>query len=329
MNRRSFMASSLAITLGSAGLSSAFANTSDNYPNRAIRFVVPTPPGNALDAGARILADGLTPLLNTSVVVENKGGGMGVPGMLSVKQAAADGYTVLIGASAFVAINPALVADLAYNVEDDYDMISGLFTVGMALLTHPDTPYNSVQDVIEHAKSSKEKLNIGYGGNPGTTQHIAAEMFIRRAGIDATLIPYRGSAPAMIDLMGGHITLLVDSLVSAIGQVQGGKVRGLAVATGKRVPQLPEVPTFTESGMDDFTATAWGCVMVPKGTPEHVKRRLAASVQEVLKRPETAKKMEQAGLQLDSRNGTQFLEFARDETRKYSEIIHAANIKPA
>lgn len=328
MNRRAFMARSLAAALAAQGTGVALASSPVAYPTRAIRFVVPTPPGNALDAGARILGDGLGPLLDTSVVVENRGGGMGIPGMLSAKQAAPDGYTVLIGASAFVAINPALVPDLAYDVEKDYDMISGLFTVGMALLSHPDSPYRTVQDVIDHARKDGGALNIAYGGAPGTTQHIAAEMFLRQAGIQATLVPYKGSAPAMTDLIGGHVPLLFDSLVSAIGQVRGGKVRAIAVASEARAPQLPDTPTFAEQGMPGFTALAWGCVMVPTGTPLAVRQRLSEGVAAILAQPAVAERMTQAGLQIDRRNAEAFMAFARAERRKYAEIIQAANIKP-
>ena len=326
MQRRSFMQALLATT-STLGTASAWAQSPSDFPSKAVRFIVPTPPGNALDAGARILADNLNQIWSHGVFIDNRAGGMGVPGMMAAKTAPADGYTVLIGASAFLAINPALISNISYDVHKDYQLISGLFTVGMALVTHHKSGFKTLADVLAYAKKNdQEPLNIGYGGNPGTTQHIAAEMFLRRTGIKATLIPYKGSAPAMTDLIGGQIPLLMDSMASTTSQIRGGRVHAIAVAAPERAPQLPDVPTFTEQGLKDFTALAWGGLMVPAATPKSVVDKIAADVATVMAKPDIAKRMTGAGLVLDSRDSAAWTAFVKEESQKYAEVIRAANI---
>jgi tripartite-type tricarboxylate transporter receptor subunit TctC len=327
MQRRSFL------HCGAAGAATllagpAMAKAVGEYPEKAVRFIVPTPPGNALDAGARILADHLGKTWTDGVFIDNRAGGMGLPGMMAAKNAPADGYTVLIGASAFLAINPALISNISYDVHKDYQLVSGLFTVGMALVTHTKTGFKTLDDVLRHAKNSNVPVNIGYGGNPGTTQHIAAEMLVRRAGISATLVPYKGSAPAMTDLIGGQIPLLIDSIASVNSQIRGGRIHAIAVAAPARAPQLPDVPTFAEAGLADFSALAWGGVMVPAATPKAVVDRLTADISAVLALPEVEQRMASAGLVVDRRDSKEWTDFVKAESKKYAEVIRAANITP-
>lgn len=330
MQRREFLAQTIALA-GSAATATPFARAqgASPFPGKPVRFIVPTPPGNALDAGARILADNLGELWKHGIFVDNRPGGMGVPGMMAAKTAAPDGYTVLIGASAFLAINPALIPNISYDVHKDYQLLHGLFTVGMALVSNPQSPYKTLADVLQQAKTSNIPLNIGYGGTPGTTQHIAAEMLVRRTGLQATLVPYKGSAPAMTDLIGGQIPLLMDSMASVTSQIRGGRVHPIAVAAPERAPQLPDVPTFSEQGLEDFTALAWGGVMVPADTPKLVSDRIAADVSSVLGRPEVAKRMTSAGLVVDRRDGPAWTAFVKAEHQKYAQVIRSANITPA
>lgn len=323
MNKRSLILCLSMLALGSPTLAQG-----DAYPSKGIRLIVPTPPGNALDIGARILADGLSSVWKQAVYVENKGGGAGIPGMMAAKTAAADGYTILIGASAFVAINPGLYPNLPYDVQRDFVPVNALFTVGMTLLAHPESPYKSIDDVVQAAKRGPGKLSIGIGGSPGTTQHIAAEMFTRRAGIEVILIPYKGSAPAMQDLIGGQIAVSIDSVAGAAPHVKSGRVRALGVAASQRAPQLPDVPTFSEVGFKDFTASAWGGVMVPNGTPQALIDKIGSDTRKVLADPKVRERMQAAGLVVDGRGPREWTEFVQAETKKYAEIIKAANIKP-
>lgn len=327
MQRRQFIGTALA---SGAALHAprAFSQPDMAFPTKAVRLVVGTPPGNALDVGARILADSLPEAWKHGIFVDNRPGGMGVPAVVSVKTAPADGYTILIGASSFLAINPSLVPAIPYDVYKDFQLIGGLFTVGMALVTNTKSPFTSLNDVLEFARKSKEPINIGFGGNPGTTQHIAAEMFVRRTGIQATLVPYKGSAPAMTDLIGGQIPLLMDSMASVTSQVRGGRIRALAVASAQRAPQLPDVPTFAEVGIKDFTAQAWGGVLVPAATPKGIVDKITKDVTDVLNRPEVAKRMAAAGLVVDMRSGAAWTAFVKDEAQKYGDVIRAANITP-
>lgn len=300
----------------------------DDYPARPVKLLVPTPPGNALDIGARLLGEGLTQKWKQNVFVENKPGGAGVPAMLEGKAAAPDGYTIIVAPSSTAGINPGLYPDLPYAPLKDFDAVSGIYLGPIMLVARPDSPYKSVTDVIDAAKKEPGTLLIGIAGPLGTTQHLSMELFANRAGVDVEGVPYKGSGPAMQDLLGGHTDLLFDSVASAIPHIKAGTVRPIAVATLQRMPQIPDVPTFAESGLPDFEAVSWGGLMVPKGTPPEIIQKIAASTKDVVAEPGVNQKMIDRGLIPDTRGPKEWDAFIGAEIEKWGALIQAANIKP-
>lgn len=299
-----------------------------DYPNRPVRLLVPTPPGNALDIGARLLGDGLTQKWKQNVFVENKPGGAGVPAMLDGKSSIPDGYTIIVAPSSTAGINPGLYPDLPYAPLKDFDAVSGIYLGPIILVARPESSFKTVKDVVDAAKEKPGELMIAIAGPLGTTQHLSMELFANRAGIDVDGVPYKGSGPAIQDLLGGHTDLLFDSVASAIPHIKAGTVRPIAVATLKRMPQIPDVPTFVESGLPDFEAVSWGGLMVPKGTPPEVIQKIASSTKEVVAEPAVNQKMVDRGLIPDTRGPKEWEAFIGAEIDKWGSLIKAANIKP-
>ncbi|MEI6724547.1 MAG: tripartite tricarboxylate transporter substrate-binding protein, partial [Betaproteobacteria bacterium] len=215
------------------------------FPARPVRMIVPFPPGQATDIVARMLAERLTATWNQTVIVDNRGGGGGVPGTLAGRDAPADGYTLLLGTSGTIGVNPGIYAKLAYDPLKDFAMVGGVFTVPLMLVAHPSLPHNTVKELVDAARKAPGTLNWAFPGT-GTSQHLTGELFKFRAGIDLVGIPYKGSGPAMTDLLGGQVQALLISVTLAAPHIRSGKLRALGVAAEKRSSLLPQVPTFGE-----------------------------------------------------------------------------------
>lgn len=314
-----------AAALGLAAPGGALAQA---WPDKPVRLLVPTPPGNALDISARILADGLAKQWKQSVFVENKGGGAGVPAMMAAKISAPDGYTILMAPSSTVGINPGLYPNLPYDPKKDFDAVSGVYLGPIMLVASAKSPYTSLKDVVAAAKREPGKLAIAIGGPPGTTQHLSTELFRTRAGLETISVPYKGSAPAMQDLIGGQVGLLFDSVASALPQIKAGTIRPIAVATAQRMPQLPDVPTIAELGYPGFEAVSWGGLMVPKGTPAAIIERIGVDARKLVNDPAVREQMLARGLLPDARDARQWGLFVDAEMAKWGELIRTANIKP-
>lgn len=308
------------------GLFVAVAASAQTWPDKPVRFIVPTPPGNALDISARILAEKLSVQWKQSVFVDNRAGGAGIPAMVAGKTSPADGYTVIVGPSSTVGINPGLYPKLPYDPQKDFDAVSGIYLGPIMLVANMQSPFKSIGHVVAEAKRSPGKLAIAIGGPPGTTQHLSAELFRYRAGLEIINVPYKGSGPAMQDLIGGQVNLLFDSVASALPQIKAGTIRPIAVATAQRMPQLPDVPTIAELGYPGFEAVSWGGLVVPKGTPQAVIERIGADTRKIVNDPAVREQMLARGLLPDARSAQDWRLFIDAEIRKWGELIKAANI---
>jgi tripartite-type tricarboxylate transporter receptor subunit TctC len=319
-----FIKKLLTISIAMIAASTSFQSVAQGaYPNKPVKLIVPFPPGQATDIVGRLLADGLTKEWGQPVVVENKGNT--IVGMLDGKKAPADGYTITFGTSGTLGVNPSLYSKLQYGPKD-FEMVNGVFIVPLMIVAHPSFPYNNVKDLIAAAKKEPNKFNIGYAGT-GTSQHLTGELFKSSAKVEMTGVNYKGSGPAMTDLLGGQIPLLVDSLASALPQVKAGKIKALAMTSAQRVPQLPDVPTVAEAGLPGFEGSGWGGLVVPAGTPPAVVTKISADVQKLLRDPEFQQKIIDRGAIPDPRGAKEWSAFVDSEVVKWGDVIKKANLK--
>jgi tripartite-type tricarboxylate transporter receptor subunit TctC len=296
------------------------------FPSKTVRMIVPFPPGQATDIVARLLAEQLAKNWGQQVYVENRGGGGGIPGMLAGRDAAPDGYTITFGTSGTIGANPGLYAKLPYDPPKDYAMVGGVFVVPLMFIAHPGFPHATIKDLVAAAKREPGKINWAFAGT-GTSQHLTGELFKVRAGIDMVGIPYKGSGPAMTDLMGGQVSLMVDSLASALPHVKGGKIKAIAMTTLQRVPQLPEVPTVAESGYPGFDGNGWAGLVVPAATPREIVERIGSEVRRVMTDAGMQARVIERGAIPDPRGPVEWSEFVRTEIAKWGDIAKKANIR--
>ena len=305
---------------------SVAARAQASYPARPVRLVVPFPPGQATDIVARLLADALTRQWGQQVVVENRGGGGSIPGMMAGRDAPPDGYTITFGTSGSIGVNPSLYASLPYDPPKDFAMVNGVFIVPLMIVAHPSAPFNSLAEMVAAAKREPGKLNWGYAGT-GTSQHLTGELFKVRAAVDIVGVTYKGSGPAITDLLGGQIILLVDSLASALPHIKSGKIRALAMTSAQRVPQLPDLPTVAELGYPGFDGVGWGGLIVPKATPAGVVEKIGADVRRALGDPMLQQRIIDRGAVPDPRGPKAWTEFVNAEIVKWAEVVRRANLK--
>ena len=307
-------------------LAGAPALAQKSFPAKTVRMIVPFPPGQATDIVARLMADSLTRSWGQQVIVENRGGGGGVPGMLAGRDAPADGYTLTFGTSGTIGVNPSLYSNLPYDPLKDFAMVNGVFIVPLMIIAHPSSPSASLKELVEAAKKEPGKLNWGYPGT-GTSQHLTGELFKFRIGVDIVGVPYKGSGPMMTDLLGAQITLAVDSLASALPQVKAGKIRAIAMTSAQRVPQLPEVPTVAELGYPGFDGVGWAGMVAPKATPPEIVEKIGADVRQALADPAMRERIIERGAIPDPRGPKEFSEFVSAEIAKWGEIVRRAKLK--
>ncbi|MEO3388108.1 tripartite tricarboxylate transporter substrate binding protein [Mesorhizobium sp. CAU 1741] len=286
VSRRGFLAAT-----GAAGLAiTTNVSWSDTFPSKPITLVVPYPAGGGSDAIGRLVADAISAGLSQTTVVENRGGAAGSIGAGEVARSAPDGYTILVGGSAPLAANKAIQAGLAYDPQTDFSPISLIAETPLVMLGGKDVPMNSVQDVIEYAKENPGSLAIGNAGL-GAKGHIAAALFAQAAGIEVTYAPYRGSAPLLADLLGGHIMLAIDTSGTYVPHVKEGSLKALGITASQRLASLPDVPTIAEQGLEGFQATLWyGCVG-PAGMPEDVAQKISDAIAAWATSPEGEEKL--------------------------------------
>jgi tripartite-type tricarboxylate transporter receptor subunit TctC len=272
---------------------SAFAAAAD-YPARTITLVVPYPPGGGVDAMARVVAAKLTESLKQQVVVDNKGGAGGTIGTKFVARATPDGYTLLLGHTGTISINPSLYVHLNIDPKKEFAPVGLIASMPVALLANPAFPAKTVADVIALAKKDPGKLNLG-SSSVGTGGYMCAELFKSEAGINMATIPYKGSAPVINDLLGGHVPAAFSVLPPALGNIQAGKLRAIAVTSKKRFSLLPDVPTFDESGLPGFEAVLHYGLLAPAGTPKEIVDKLSAELRKLGADPEVQKRIHLEG----------------------------------
>jgi tripartite-type tricarboxylate transporter receptor subunit TctC len=313
----------IAVVLLLALAAPALAQT---YPARTITLIVPYPPGGGVDAMARVVAERLTAALGQQVVVDNRGGGGGLIGTRAVLRAAPDGYTLLLGHTGTISINPSLYASAGFDPRKDFAAVGLIASMPVVLLAHPSFPATSVADVIALAKKDPGKLNIGTSA-VGTGGYMSAESFKAVAGLDVAIIPYKGTAPVMNDLVGGHVPVAFGVIPPALGNIQAGKLRAIAVASPTRTALLPDTPTFAESGMPGFEAVLHYGLLAPAGTPQPIIEKLNAELRKLSRDEEVKKRIAgEGGDPLSSSAAEYAADIDREET-KWSALIRKLNLK--
>jgi tripartite-type tricarboxylate transporter receptor subunit TctC len=297
----------------------ANAVSAEPFPDRAVRLIVPNPAGGSNDAAARLLARPLSELWSHPVVVENRAGAGGNIGAQAAAAAAADGYTYLLSSPGPLTINPSLYKKLAFDPKRDFVPVALVATVPIVLMVNPKVPARTVAELVALAKQDGN-MNFASSGI-GSTHHLAAELFKKMTGASLKHIPYRGAAPAMNDLVAGHVPIMFDNLPSVIPQVRAGNVRALAVASATRLPSLPDAPTFAEAGLPGFEASSWFGLLAPAGTPLEVVAKVAIDVTAVLTRTDIQISFENIGAQPGTMSDSKFAEFLSKETERWSDVI--------
>lgn len=316
-----------AATLLGASLFAPGLLRAQSYPSRPITWVVPFPPGGVTDTSARLVARKMGELLGQQVVVENKPGAGGSLGTEYVARAAPDGYTVLYGTQGTLAANLALYPTLRYNPTKDFVPVHGMLLSPLVLVVEASRSWKSVEHLARHARARPGALNYASAGN-GTATHLTAELFASEAGVKITHVPYKGSAPALQDLIGGHMDLMFDYIPVVQPHVKAGRLRALAVMTDKRVDALPTVPTIVEAGLPGAQSSAWSSMMAPAGTPAPVVARLADAMRAALEDKDLMQPMVSTGSvpMLDLR-GEKFRKFIALEQRKWAEVVRRSGAK--
>jgi tripartite-type tricarboxylate transporter receptor subunit TctC len=296
------------------------------WPARTVRIIVGYPPGGATDILARLLAESLSRRWGQPVIVENRAGAAGSIGADAVAKSPPDGYTILMSGSPEIAIAQSLNRSLPYDPVADFQPVTLLAHAPFALLSTPALPATTLAEFIALAKAQPGRFNFASYG-VGASNHLVGELFAQTAGVDIRHVPYRGSAPAMADLMAGHVQIMFDNFGSALAHVQGGRVRALAVAMPARSPRAPDVPTFTEAGMAGFVAASWIALLLPARTPEPIVTRFWTDVSEVM-RAGFADAIRERGLEPASMTPTEFGAFIRSEVGRWGQVVQRAGIRP-
>jgi len=307
------------------GASPACAQTS--YPDHAIKLVTPFPAGAPADSIARMVADKLEKAWGQPAVVENRGGGGGIVGANAVAKAAPDGYTLLFTSSSPLAAAPALTKAIPYDPLADFAAVWGINSSGLVVVVNPALPIDSLGALVQYARAHPGALSFASSGH-GTTQHLAGELFMARAGVRLVHVPYRGGFAGMTDLMAGHVQVMFDSLGNTYRNIQAGKLRPLAVLREKRSAQLPDVPTATEAGVAGVEMSGWLGLFAPAGTPSEIVRKLIATLQPAMHDPETMARLIELGNDDDVITGAELARRLAEDKSLFAEIVAKAGIEP-
>jgi tripartite-type tricarboxylate transporter receptor subunit TctC len=307
-------------------MAQARADAAGDYPNRLIKIVIPFPPGGPTDVMSRAIAQELRDAWRQPVIVDNRPGGNSFIATEAVAKAPPDGYTLLVAFFGTLAVNPSLYDKLPYDPVKDFTPITTIATLPLMLVVNPDSPIRTVKDVIDQAKANPGKLTYASGG-AGQGAHLAGALFDLMAGTSMVHVPYKGNAPAVLDVMGGHVDMIFDGMTTSLPQVQAGKLRAVAVSTLKRAASMPDLPTVAESGLAGFDVGSWFGALAPAGTPAPIVAKLNAELVRILKSPEILKLMAASGLDPLPSTPAEFAAYMAAETEKWTKVVKEARIK--
>ncbi|WP_027476428.1 Bug family tripartite tricarboxylate transporter substrate binding protein [Curvibacter gracilis] len=295
------------------------------FPQRPITLVVPTAPGGTTDFTARLITEPLSRAFGQPVIVDNKPGASGNIGNQIVARARPDGYTLLVSYSGYHVGNPHLFKQAGWDPIKDFTPVAMMTRAPQVIAINPKLPVNNLKELIAYAKANPGKLNFASSGN-GSIQHIAGELFKQLTGTFITHIPYRGSGPAVQDLMAGQVDLFITTPAGVVSQIQGGRLKGVGVTSKKRLSSLPEVPTTTEAGLPGYELDSWFALYAPAGTPAEVVQTLNSEVNRILASGDARKKAEESGTDVEQMSPKQLADFTRSELERWGRIIQTAHI---
>ena len=308
------------------GLGLASLAIAQSFPDHAITLIVPNPPGGLVDTSARLLSEPLSRVLNETVIVENKPGASGNTAYQFVAKAKPDGYTLLISYSGYHVGNPALMDKLPWDPLKDFAPIALLTVSTNVIAVHPSIPVNNLKELIAYAKANPGKLNYASQGN-GSVSHIGTEIFKQTTGIEMVHVPYKGSGPAIQDVLAGQVEVFITTPPSVMQHVQSGKLKGLAVTGKTRHPSMPNVPTTAEAGLPSFQLESWVALYAPANTPAPVIAKLSEAVKKGLEQAEVKQRADTAGVEVRYQNPQQMDALLKKELPYWNKVIKAANIK--
>jgi tripartite-type tricarboxylate transporter receptor subunit TctC len=322
----SFFRAILLCALALAGTAPGLAVAADAYPTKPIRFIAPYGPGGSSDFLARMIADHLSRELGQPIVVENKPGASGMLGTDFVAKSAPDGYTMLMGFAAEIAIAPGLFPKVPYDPTRDLIPVTVAAMYPLVLVTTPRLQLNTVDDIVAQARASGGKIAYASSG-AGSPAHIAFELLAKRKGITMTHVPYKGGGQALTDVLGGHTPMFFSSVAPVVGNIKANQLKAVVVSTARRSPTLPDVPGMAEAGVNDYDLDTWNGVFVPAGTPPAIVARLNAEITKIMQRPDVAKRLADAGAHFTPRSTAEATKFIHDEIGKYRQIVRELGIK--
>ena len=297
-----------------------------SWPDKPIRLVVPFSAAGPTDVAARLIEPRLRELLKQPVIIDNRVGATGAIGSEFVAKAPPDGYTMLLGTSSTMAANPNLNPKLSYDPLRDFAPVSIIAHIENVLVVNLNVPVTTIAELITYAKANPGKLSYATSG-VGSTYHLATELFKSQTGIDLLHVPYKGAAPAAADVMGGQVSLMFDALSAALANIKAGKIRALGIASAKRNPELPDVPTISEAGVPGYVTTIWLALYLPAKTPQFIVTRLNEAVVQAIGDPDVKRRLAQIGMLATSSTPQELLEHNRAEIVRWGKVVRDANIR--
>lgn len=312
-------------TLAAASLLLPRVAHAADWPDRPVTIVVPFAPGGATDIVARLLAEELRQKFGQPFIVENKTGAAGNIGVEAVIKAKPDGYTLLQATMGSLTTNPHLYTDARFNVQKDLAPISLTFKVDHILVVNPKVPAKTVAELVAYAKANPDKVTYGSAG-VGSSVQMFAVLLEMRTGVKLRHVPYKGSAPALNDVVAGHIDMLMDSVPTSLPQIEAGNTRPLSITSGVRNKRVPNVPTMQEAGVPDYDTAAWGSLMAPAGTPPDILARLSAAVQEAYRKPQLQKEFADRGVEAVSSTPAELAALIKRDTELWGQVVKAGNV---
>ncbi len=315
------------LMLAAAGLlcSAALPTLAADYPTRSVSLIASAAPGGTTDIAARMIADPLGKALGQTVVVDNKPGASGGIAAQSVLRSPADGYTLLLQYSGFQVITPHVQANVGFDPVNDFEPVANVLSAPQVLVVRPDLPVKTLQELVDYAKANPGKLNYASSGN-GSLQHMTTELLNQMAEIEIVHIPYKGTGPALTDLLGGSVDLTITTPPPLLPHIEAGKLRALAVTGKQRLESLPNVPTVAEAGFPDLLVSSWFAMYAPKGTPRPIVDKLASEIEEIMKTDAFREKASSLGAEADFKGPDALRAYTKEELDRWGGVVKAANI---